>query len=98
MNRLRSLVLACSLLVSAGALAQEGEQEGEDAAESRAAAFQAVEGPDAEQVPGGMLLIGAYGFVLVLLIGYVGRLGKLQSKTLAEVERLSQSLSQARKG
>lgn len=97
MSRLRSWVLASVLLGATGALAQEPEQQ-EDAAESRAAAFQAMEGPDAEQVPGGMLLVGAYGFVLVLLVAYVARLGGLQSKTMSEVERLSRSIAQGREG
>lgn len=69
----------------------------EDAAESRSAAFQAVEGPSSEQVPGGPLLIGAYGVILVLLIGYVARLGSLHGKNQLELERLSRAIEAGRK-
>jgi hypothetical protein len=55
-----------------------------------------VEGPQKEQVPGGALLVSAYAFVLVLLVAYVGRLGALQSKTAAEVERLSRALERGK--
>ena len=107
----RSWLLACALLlVSLGrgpatfdcakVLAQEGTgtaaDDGKDAAESRATAFQAVEGPQKEQVPGGALLVSAYAFVLVLLVAYVWRLGALQSKTAAEVERLMRALDRGK--
>jgi hypothetical protein len=72
--------------------------EAEDAAESRATSFQAVEGPTAEQVPGGTLLIAAYAVVLVLLVAYVGRLGSLQRKNQNELARLSEAVERARKG
>lgn len=95
MAMVRVLVLLCAhVLLGAGgllcaasaapALAQE------DAAAARSTAFQAVEGARAEDnVPGGKLLISAYGVVLLLLVGYVTRLGLLQRKTSADVERLS---------
>jgi hypothetical protein len=69
----------------------------EDAAESRATSFQAVEGPQKESVPGGPLLLGAYGFVLLALVAYVVRLGLMQRKTSAEFERLAQAIQQNRK-
>jgi len=93
-------LVAFVLFVSAPLLAQDDSvgpaQDGKDAAESRATAFQAVEGPQKEQVPGGALLISAYAFVLVLLVGYVARLALLQSKTAAEVERLTRALERAK--
>jgi hypothetical protein len=67
-----------------------------DAAESRATAFEAVEGPQKEEVPGGSLLIGAYAFVLVLVVGYVARLASMQSKTAAEVERLTRAIERGK--
>jgi hypothetical protein len=72
--------------------------EAEDAAESRATSFQAVEGSTAEQVPGGMLLVAAYAVVLVLLVAYVGRLGSLQRRNQNELVRLSEAVERARKG
>ena len=72
--------------------AQEAQEKEEDPAESRSAAFQAVEGPQAEQVPGGPLLIAAYAVVLVLLCAYVARLGALYAKNRAELDRLGRVL------
>lgn len=93
-------LLAGALFACSPVLAQDGAGEaaadGKDAAESRATAFQAVEGPQKEQVPGGALLVSAYAFVLVLLVAYVARLGALQSKTAAEVERLTRALERGK--
>jgi CcmD family protein len=58
----------------------------------RATSFQAVQGAAKEDVPGGPLLVAAYAFVLVLVIGYAARLGALQAKTARELERLTRSL------
>ncbi len=83
MAMMRVLVLLCACF-AAPALAQE------DAAAARSTAFQAVEGARPEDnVPGGKLMISAYGVVMVLLVGYVLRLGLLQRKTSADVERLT---------
>jgi hypothetical protein len=79
--------LAALLWGARVALAQEGSGD-------RATSFEAVEGPPKEDVPGGPLLIGAYAFVLVLLIGYVARIGALQAKTARELERLTRALDQ----
>lgn len=68
----------------------------EDAAESRSAAFQAMDGARGEQVPGGPLLVSAYAVVMVLVVGYVARLGMMQRKTAADVERLSTLIQRAR--
>ena len=67
-----------------------------DAAESRATSFQAVEGSQKDEVPGGGLMVGAYAFVLLVLVGYVGRLGALQSKTARELERLTRAIERAK--
>jgi CcmD family protein len=91
MKWLRLCALTALLFSSASVLAQE------DPADSRATAFQAVEGAQKESVPGGPLLVSAYAFVLVLLVGYVARLGLMQRKTAAEVERLAQAIEQKRK-
>lgn len=64
----------------------------DDTVGDRATSFQAVQGSAKEDVPGGPLLVGAYAFVLVLLIGYAARLGALQAKTTREVERLTRAL------
>jgi hypothetical protein len=88
--RLLSGALLALWLTSASALGQQ------DAAESRAASFQAVEGAQKESVPGGPLLVSAYGFVLVLLVGYVARLALMQRRTANELDRLTRALEQKR--
>ena len=80
-----------SALYAARAFAQE------DAAESRSAAFKAVEGGKGEQVPGGPLLVYAYAAILVLLVAYVARLGRLYARNRSELERLAQALERGRK-
>ncbi len=64
-------------------------------AADRAASFRAVQGPQAEQVPGGMLLVVAYGLIWVLLLLFVIRLGRKHAATSAELERLSRVLEAA---
>ena len=99
-TRLRTqMVLTCAApaLFASDASAQapaDGKLEGanpgaEDPAESRSAAFQAVD-PNAkkEDVPGGALLVAAYGVILVLLVAYVARLGSLYAKNRSELDRL----------
>jgi hypothetical protein len=93
MTMLRALALALFLAATAApALAQQ-----EDAADSRATSFQAVEGAQAESVPGGALMVGAYAVALVLLVAYVARLGMMHQKTASELERLSRALDARRK-
>jgi hypothetical protein len=80
--------LALALALSAGvAHAQDGSP-----AEDRAAAFRAVEGAEVESVDGGALMVAAYGTILVLLLGYVLYLARLQAGTSAEVARLAAAL------
>jgi hypothetical protein len=92
LSRISAIGLLCALcsLVTAAAAAQEDAQE--DAADDRATSFQAVQGAAKEDLPGGPLLLGAYGFVLVLVVGYAARLGALQAKTSRELERLTKAL------
>jgi hypothetical protein len=78
--------------------AEKTGEQAETAAESRSAAFQAVEGSPTEKVPGGPLLIGAYGFILVALVVYVARLGTLHGKNRSELDRLSRVLERSRQG
>ncbi|MET0283636.1 MAG: hypothetical protein ABW352_04180 [Polyangiales bacterium] len=89
MRRIRALALGLGLLVCTAASAQE------DAAESRSATFQAVEGTTKEDVAGFPLLVAAYGTILVVLCAYVARLGLLQRKNGDELERLTRALSRS---
>lgn len=70
-------------------------QNTEDPTASRSTAFRAVSGPSTEDVPGGPLLIGAYGAILVLMIGYVMWLARLQSTTTRDLDRLKRALDRA---
>ena len=76
------------LLFASVALAQ-------DAAEQRSQSFKAVQGAVKEDVPGGPLLVWAYGLILLLLIGYMVRLVLLQQRSDRELERLSQQLGKS---
>jgi len=73
----------------AGAEGSGGETAAEDAAEERAAQFVGVRGPEAESVPGGALLLGAYAIVWLLLFLFLMRMRGLQRQTAEELERLS---------
>ncbi|MDB4990317.1 MAG: hypothetical protein JWN04_5495 [Myxococcaceae bacterium] len=100
MKVVKRTVLQLSLLlqISVGALVGVSAASAEDAAESRSASFQAVEGPTKEDVPGGPLLVAAYAFFLVAVVAYVARLGSLSAKNRAELERLTAVLERGRPG
>lgn len=83
-NILRSLLLACTLSLSLGgtssAMAQgeppPGNEEAtreDDAADSRATGFRAVRGAQQEDVPGGLMVVGAYGAIALLLLVFLLR-------------------------
>lgn len=87
-------------LVGGVAHAQDGANEdatnedstGEPSVARRATGFRTVTGPDQEQVPGGTLLLIAYGAAWLLVAGYAWRLGGLHRDTAADVEALRRSL------
>ena len=66
-----------------------------DAAADRAQSFQAVQGAIKEDVPGGPLLVYAYGLIWLVVLLYVVRLAKLQQHNRRELERLSKVLERA---
>ncbi|MDH3728393.1 MAG: CcmD family protein [Myxococcales bacterium] len=92
-----AFVLAITMLIAPGLLAQDeaaepdstSEQGTEDPADERAAQFVGVRGPDAEQVPGGALLLAAYAVVWALLFVFLLRMRGLQRQTADELQRLS---------
>jgi len=57
--------------------------------------FRTVEGPVRDQIPGGLLLLAAYGLVWLLLLLYVAHVGRLQTQAQRELDRLEQWLSKA---
>ncbi len=98
MNWLRAIALSLALVAAAPAgavLAQDDQAEA--AASSRSAAFEAARGAQVEQVPGGALMVAAYGVVWLVLLGYVVSLGFRQARLARDVARLEQDLSSGRK-
>jgi hypothetical protein len=87
----RALILAGSLSVAAFAAGSPARAQ--DAAEERAQSFQAVEGSVQEDVPGGPLLVAAYGAILALLLLYVIRIVRLQQRAQSDIARLEQALA-----
>jgi hypothetical protein len=65
----------------------------QDAADGRAQSFQAVEGAGKEEVPGGPLLVAAYGVIWALMLLYLIRLVRLQQRTQSDVQGLEQVLA-----
>lgn len=105
MNFLRRLLAtlalaACLLTLASPVLADEVDpdvvENRDDVATSRSASFQAVSGAQQEDVPGGPLLVAAYGTVLALVLGYVVYLGSLTSGASRDLDRLEKAL-EARK-
>jgi len=94
-----ALVLGCTMLITPMALAEsppepdtadsDAQDAQEDAATERATQFVGVEGPEAESVPGGALMLAAYAIVWVLLFLFLLRIRGLQRQTAEELERLS---------
>lgn len=94
-------LVACALWLSAqlaasSAHAQDGESDTKSAAEDRATSFKAVEGAVKEDVPGGPLLIGAYGLILAVVVGYSVRLVRLQQRAQDDLARLERQLGVSR--
>lgn len=84
---------AAPAIFAPGASAQE-----EDPAESRAESFQAAEGPNTENIPGGALMVAAYGACFVLVLGYVVSLGYRQAQTARELASLRAEVEAGRSG
>jgi CcmD family protein len=55
--------------------------------------FRPVQGAEREQVPGGLMMVAAYGVVWLLLFAYVVHIGRLQARTQRDLERLEQAFS-----
>lgn len=91
-----AFVLGFTTLITPLALADSppvpdagASEEPQDAAEERATQFVGVEGPNAESIPGGALLLTAYAVVWALLFLFFMRMRRLQRATAEELERLS---------
>jgi len=86
-------ILGAALFAAAGVMPALAFAQ--DAAEDRAETFEAAEpGAQTENVPGGMLLVGAYGVIWALMMGYVVSIGFRQARTAKELDRLREDLAQ----
>lgn len=56
-------------------------------------AFRPVQGAEREQVPGGLMMVAAYGVVWLLLFAYIVHIGRLQARTQRDLERIEQAFS-----
>lgn len=83
-----------------GSLATALHAVAQDAAEDRATSFKAVTGAVKEDVPGGPLLLGAYGAILFVIIVYGVRLVRMQQRAQGDLARLERQIasSQAQPG
>lgn len=92
---MRNLTQTLAALLFVGSMAMVGSafaQDEPDPAAERADSFQAASGAQTENVPGGTLMIAAYGAVFVLIFGYVASLAVRQNNTQRELDRLRQDL------
>lgn len=93
MNRLRAIALSLTLIAAAPAGAVLAQDEQAEGAGGPSVAFEAARGPNVEQVPGGALMVGAYGVVFVLLLGYVVSLGFRQARIARDLARLRDDIT-----
>ena len=95
MKLLRTLGLV-AFLSTPGIAAAQGAEAGETP-DDRATAFRAMTGAEQESVPGGALLVGAYGLVFGFTLLYVIRLAAFSRGTDARIARLEERLAQVEK-
>jgi CcmD family protein len=81
-----SVVLVGAFFGVSPALAQ-------DAAQERSQSFRAVQGAAKESVPGGPLLVAAYGAIWLAVFFYVIRLVRQQQRAQADLLRLERVLT-----
>lgn len=98
-----AILLGGALLITPAASAQDGaagaeasSETAKTAAEERATQFVGVTGPEAESIPGGGLLLGAYAIVWAFIFLYLLRMRGLQRQTAEELERLSAEIRASR--
>ncbi|MCS6799497.1 MAG: hypothetical protein NZ898_13405 [Myxococcota bacterium] len=89
-----ALLLGCLSTLAPDASRAQPPSSGSEPSTERATEFVAVEGPVEEDVPGGPLLLGAYGLALALVLAFVLRLARLQEATGRRLERLERALGE----
>ena len=88
---LMGALFAGAMVVGASASAQEGDA-ARDPDDPTSMAFRAADGAEIEEVDGGALMVASYGVILVLLLGYVLYLARIQAGTSGEISRLRAAL------
>lgn len=87
---MRVAVLSIALLaIPAAAQEEEGD---------RRASFERASDQTRERVPGGTLLVVAYGVIWSLLLGYVGLQFRRTRRLEDQIDRLTRALKDAGKG
>ncbi len=81
------VILVLCLAPSSPALADDERPE-----DNRGTEFQRVRGPIRESVPGGVLLVVAYGIVWAAAFGYIGMQWRRQGKLSEDLGRLEKTL------
>ena len=97
LRRGRSVLAVASLCLALGgpALAQGASQP--PAPPPAQEGFEQVTGvPPSEQLPATPLVIGAYAFVWVVLVGYIWSVARRLSKVQEELDRLDAQLTKGR--
>jgi hypothetical protein len=100
---IRRIVVACALALalSGAALAQDDDperrREDQSPEDERGTAFERVRGAPRENVPGGRLLVMAYGAVWLVVFGYIGYHWRQQSRVRDDLARVERALEEGGK-
>lgn len=94
-----ALVLCAALALPTAGLAQDPDRHREDERpeDERGTAFERVRGAPRENVPGGRLLVMAYGAVWLAIFGYVVAQWRRQSRVRDDLARMERALEEERK-
>ena len=91
---MRTLLFVSWFMVGIGAMASAASaQTRDDPGTDRATEFRAVQGAVREDVPGGPLLVAAYGVAWTVVLLYVLRLGLLHTGLRKDIDRLEQAVN-----
>lgn len=95
-GRFTAALALCAALFIAPAAAR-ADDEPTRPEEDRGTAFQRVTGPARDNVPGGKLMVIAYGVVWMTIFGYVFATWRRQSRLRDDLSRMQAALEEERK-
>ena len=79
--------------VSAQDTESSSSMDGESGEEERSTTFRSVSGPEIQRVPGGRLLVYAYGLAWLMILSFMWRrVGKLQKTANEDLQRLQKMI------